>query len=65
MRASFITHRDGTVDLHLDGEAARGVFASVLFASRFHSELLPLAEVAKQGLRIEDLDFTEKRPLCQ
>jgi hypothetical protein len=34
MRASFKTHNDGTVALNLDTEAARAVFASVVFAAK-------------------------------
>ncbi len=50
MRATFETRNDGTIALHLDNEAARAVFASVLFASRFHENIAQLAAVAKQGL---------------
>jgi hypothetical protein len=50
MRASFTTRRDGSVALQLDTEAARAVFASVVFAARFHEDILPLVEVARRGL---------------
>jgi hypothetical protein len=50
MRASFTKHADGSVALELDTEAARAVFASLLFAARFHDRFTPLAEVVKRGL---------------
>ena len=53
MRASFKTHNDGTVALNLDTEAARAVFASVVFAAKFHQEFALLAKVAEEGLRGE------------
>jgi hypothetical protein len=51
MRASIKTHNDGTVALNLDTEAAQAVFASVVFAARFHQEFALLAKVAEEGLR--------------
>ncbi len=51
MQASIERTRDGLVDVHLDLEAARAVFASVLFAARFHEDFAPLAPIAEQGLR--------------
>lgn len=51
MRATLQTRNDGTIALQLDNEAARAVFASILFTSRFHENIAPLAAVAKQGLR--------------
>ena len=51
MRVSFKTHNDGTVVLDLDNEAARAVFASVIFAAKFHQEFALLAKVAEEGLR--------------
>jgi hypothetical protein len=54
MQASFKTHNDGTVALHLDNEAARAIFASVIFAAKFHTKFAPLAEVAEQCLRAEE-----------
>lgn len=43
MQASVQTRNDGSVDLQLDVEAAQAVFASVLFASRFHERIALLA----------------------
>jgi hypothetical protein len=50
MQASIKTSRDGSVTLRLDTEAARAMFASVLFASRFHDGIVPLTKVAEEGL---------------
>ena len=65
MRASFTTDRDGSIALHLDSEAARGVFASVLFAARFHEGLTPLAAVAEEVLREHDAIQTNGEPSCR
>jgi hypothetical protein len=51
MQASIEARSDGSVDVHLDLEAARAVFASVLFASRFHEGVASLAQIAEEGLR--------------
>ena len=51
MQASIEMTRSGSVDLHLDPEAARAVFASVLFAARFHEGIAPLAPIAEEGMR--------------
>jgi hypothetical protein len=50
MQAFIETRRDGSVDVHLDIEAARAVFASVVFASRFHEALAPMARIAEERL---------------
>jgi len=46
------------VALKLDADAARAVFASVLFAARFHEGISPLARIAK-----EELERGAKKPL--
>jgi hypothetical protein len=51
MQASIETRPNGSVDVHLDLEAARAVFASVVFASRFHEGVASLAPIAEEGLR--------------
>ncbi len=51
MQASIEMTRIGSVDIHLDPEAARAVFASVLFAARFHEGIAPLAPMAEEGMR--------------
>jgi hypothetical protein len=53
MRASIKTHNDGTVALNLDTEAARTVFASIVFDAKFHQRFALLAKVAEEGLRRE------------
>ena len=65
MRASLKTYNDGTVALHLDVEAARAVFASILFAAKFHEDIAPLAQVAQQGLRGDRRDRPRDEDLCQ
>jgi len=50
MQAAIRTMTDGSVALTLDADAARAVFASVLFAARFHEGIAPLARIAKKGL---------------
>ncbi len=65
MQAWLKTHNDGTVTLHLDVEAARAVFASVLFAAKFHEDIAPLAQVAEQGLRGDRHDRPRDEDLCQ
>jgi hypothetical protein len=44
--------------LKLDADAARAVFASVLFAARFHEGISPLARIAK-----EELERGAKKPV--
>ena len=70
MRASFKTHNDGTVALNLDAEAARAVFASVVFAAKFHQQFALLARVGEEGLRREKHVATgpnagERDAVCQ
>ena len=50
MQASIKMKVDGSVALDLDIEAARTIFASVIFAARFHERIATLVEVAKEGL---------------
>ena len=53
MRALIETKADGSVILQLDYEAARAMFASVLFTSRYHAGIAQLAQLAEEGLRYE------------
>jgi hypothetical protein len=50
MQASIKTEADGMVNWRLDPEAAQAVFASVVFASRFHEGIAPLAVMAAERL---------------
>ena len=65
MRVSFKTHNDGSVVLHLDNEAARAVFVSVIFAAKFHQGFEMLAKVATQGLEKDERTVEERTRLCQ
>ena len=65
MRVSIETKPDGHVVLDLDIEAARAIFASVLFAARFHERIAPLVEVAKEGLQLEVRESARRRELCR
>ena len=56
MQASIKTETDGMVNLRLDPEAAQAVFASVVFASRFHEGIAPLAVMATERL------YSDPRP---
>jgi hypothetical protein len=60
MRASFKMHNDGTVAFNLDTEAARAVFASVVFAAKFHQDFALLAKVVEEGLRGEQYVATSR-----
>jgi hypothetical protein len=66
MQASIETTRSGSIDIHLDPEAARAVFASVLFAARFHERIAPLVPIAEEGMRGVEPSTTQggSRP-CQ
>jgi hypothetical protein len=65
MQALIKTKRDGSVALNLDAEAAQAVFASVLFASRFHEGIAPLSRVAEAGLRGHEPTAVERGAICQ
>ena len=51
MHASIKKKPDGSVALDLDLEAARAIFASVVFAARFNERIAPLVRVAREGLQ--------------
>jgi len=65
MQASIKMKVDGSVALDLDIEAARTIFASVIFAARFHERIAPLVEVAKEGLQLDDRKSARKPQLCR
>lgn len=50
MQAAIRNMTDESVALKLDADAARAVFASVLFAARFHEGIEPLTRIAREGL---------------
>jgi hypothetical protein len=55
------------VNWRLDPEAAQAVFASVVFASRFHEGITPLAVIAAERLHGDELPSAAKgrTELCQ
>jgi hypothetical protein len=52
MEASITTDKNSMVVVVLDAEAAHVTFACVIFAARFHEEIVPLAQIVEQQLRI-------------
>ena len=64
MQAEIETKQDGSVAIELDREAAEAMRASVVFASRFHEGIAPLAGMLKNGLR-EKEDPAMRRSLCR
>jgi len=67
MQASIKTDADGMVNWRLDPEAAQAVFASVVFASRFHEGITPLAVMAAEKLHGDEQPRATGRrtELCQ
>jgi hypothetical protein len=65
MQASIKTNSDGSVAMHLDVEAARAIFASVVFASQLHEGIAPLAHVAEKELRCEWRTEVRRNDSCQ
>jgi hypothetical protein len=65
VHASIKTNADGSVAIELDLDAARAVFASILFAARFHERIAPLVIVAKQGLDLDGQKATRRQELCR
>ena len=65
MRASIKTKPDGSVALDLDIEAARAIFASVLFAARFHERIAPLVRVAREGLQLDSRKSARRLQPCR
>jgi hypothetical protein len=67
MQASIKTEADGMVNWRLDPEAAQAVFASVVFASRFHEGIAPLAVMAAERLHGHEqpLVTVRRTELCQ
>lgn len=67
MKASIKTETDGMVNWRLDPEAAQAVFASVVFASRFHEGIAPLAVMAAERLHGDTQPCVtgRRKELCQ
>ena len=65
MQAAITKMTNGSVALTLDADAARAVFASVLFAARFHEGISPLARIAKEELERDNQKTTRRGESCQ
>ena len=65
MQAAIKKMTDGSVALTLDADAARAVFASVLFAARFHEGISPLARIAKEELERDNQKTTGRGEPCR
>jgi hypothetical protein len=65
MQAAIRTMTDGSVALTLDADAARAVFASVLFAARFHEGIAPLTQIAKKGLEQDFHNSARRVATCR
>ena len=65
MHASIKTKPDGNIALDLDIEAARAIFASVLFAARFHERIAPLVRVAREGLQLDSRKSVRRLQPCR
>jgi hypothetical protein len=65
MQAAIKNMTDGSVTLKLDADAARAVFASVLFAARFHEGISPLARIAKEELERDNQKTTRRGEPCR
>lgn len=65
MQAQVKTRSDGTVLLWMDAEAAQATFASVVFASRFHEGIQPMAQVAKRALEEEPSSINRRSATCR
>ena len=65
MRASIKTKPNGNIALDLDLEAARAIFASVVFAARFNERIAPLVRVASEGLQLDSRKSARRLQPCQ
>ena len=65
MQASIKMKAGGSVAMQLDVEAARAIFASVLFAARFHERIAPLVIVAKQVFDLDGRKATRRQEPCR
>ena len=53
MQALIISQSNGDISLQMDPEAARAVFASIVFAARFHPVIAPLKDIAERCLNAD------------
>lgn len=64
MQAVIQTKQDGSVVIEFDNEAAQAMVASIVFASRFHERIVPLAGMVEASLQ-HGTDHTARSSLCQ
>jgi hypothetical protein len=65
MQASIMNQQDGTIALHLDSEAAQAAFASIVFASRFHEDIAPLARIVQERWQGDKTTHEPRRTACR
>ncbi len=65
MQASIMTQQNGTISLLLDPEAAQAAFASIVFASRFHADIAPLARIVEERLKADSRRRKPGRTSCR
>ena len=65
MQAAIRKRPNGSIALKLDADAARAVFASVLFAARFHEGFAPLTRIAKEGLKRDSQEPARRGESCR
>ena len=65
MQASIENQPDGTIALHLDLDAARAAFASIIFASRFHKDIAPLARIVEERWNTHKRGRESGRTACR
>jgi hypothetical protein len=65
MQASIENQPDGTIALHLDLNAAQAAFASIIFASRFHKDIAPLARIVDERLNPNKRGRDSGRTACR
>ncbi len=65
MQASIMTQQDGSVAMQLDSGAAQAAFASIVFASRFHEDIAPLAKIVEERLEPNSRGRKPGRTTCR
>ena len=65
MHASIKTKPNCNIALDLDIEAGRAIFASVLFAARFHERIVPLVKIAREGLQLDRRKSARRLQPCR
>jgi len=51
--------------MQLDPEAAQAAFASIVFASHFHEDIVPLARIVEEKLQTETRKREPGRTTCR